>query len=59
MCATDLDLKLEITEDEQAPGPQPARGRYAGVAWGLVERAGAPAARAYAAGDHAEAAPSR
>ncbi len=65
MCATDLDLELEITEDEQAPGPQAARGRYAGVAWGLAERADAPAAPAalaapaYAAGDHAEAAPSR
>ena len=34
MCATDLDLELEIAEDEQAPGPQPAGGQVPGVAWG-------------------------
>ena len=41
MCATDLDLDLpEITEDEQAtgPDPHPIGGQYAGVAWGLAKR---------------------
>ena len=35
MCATDLDLELEITEDEQAldPGPQRAGDWVPGVAW--------------------------
>jgi hypothetical protein len=57
MCATDLatelDLELDIAEDEQATGPQPIGGYYAGVAWGLAERPGAPAERpgAPAAGD--------
>jgi hypothetical protein len=45
MCATDLDLELEIIEDEQAlaPGPQPAGGQAPGVAWGRAEQH--PAAR--------------
>jgi len=43
MCVTDLDLELEITEDEQAPGPQPAGGQAPGVAWGRAEQQ--PAAR--------------
>jgi len=38
--ATDLDLELEIAEDEQAAGPQPIGGHYAGVAWGLADRPG-------------------
>ena len=40
MCATDLDLELEITEDEQAldPGPQPAGGQAPGVAWGHADQ---------------------
>jgi hypothetical protein len=46
MCATDLDLELEleIIEDEQAPslgqqgpGPQPAGGQAPGVAWGCAK----------------------
>lgn len=41
--ATDLDLELEIAEHEQAAGPQPTGGHYAGVAWGLAERPGRPA----------------
>ena len=41
--ATDLDLELEIAEDEQAAGPQPIGGHYAGVAWGLAEHPGRPA----------------
>ena len=45
MCATDLDLELEIAEDERATGPQPIGGHYAGVAWGLAERRGDPAER--------------
>lgn len=52
MCATDLatelDLELDIAEDEQATGPQPIGGHYAGVAWGRAERPGDPAP---AAGD--------
>jgi hypothetical protein len=56
MCATDLatelDLELERAEDEQATGPQPIGGHYAGVAWGLAERPGDPAA-----GDPAASAP--
>ena len=45
MCATDLDLELEIIEDEQAldPGPQRAGGQAPGVAWGRAEQH--PAAR--------------
>ena len=53
MCATglatdldldlDLDLELEIAENDQATGPQPIGGHYAGVAWGLAERPGGPA----------------
>ena len=45
MCATDLDLELEIIEGEQAPdpGPQPVGGQAPGVAWGCAERH--PAAR--------------
>ena len=45
MCATDLDLELEITEDEQALDPSPPRvgGRVPGVAWGHAEEH--PAAR--------------
>jgi hypothetical protein len=45
MCATDLDLELEIIEGEQAldPGPQPAGGQAPGVAWGRAEQH--PAAR--------------
>jgi len=46
MCLTDLDLDLdlpEITDDEeQAPGPDPIGGQYAGVAWGLAERHDGP-----------------
>jgi hypothetical protein len=42
MCATDLDLELEFTEDEtendHARAPRPAAGRAPGVAWGLAER---------------------
>ena len=40
MCATDLDLELEITEDEQALdlGPQHAGGQAPGVAWGCAEQ---------------------
>jgi hypothetical protein len=40
MCATDLDLDLEFTEDEQAPSPAlwPIGGQARGVAWGLAER---------------------
>ena len=55
MCATDLatDLDLEIAEDEQAAGPQPVGGHYAGVAWGLAERAGRPAPGDPAPGDPA------
>jgi hypothetical protein len=40
MCVTDLDLDLEIAEivdipeDEETPGPQPAAGQAPGVAWG-------------------------
>jgi len=43
MCVTDLDLDLEIAEiaeivdipeDEETPGPQPAAGQASGVAWG-------------------------
>jgi hypothetical protein len=51
--ATELDLELDIAEDEQATGPQPIGGHYAGVAWGLAERPGDPAERpgAPAAGD--------
>ena len=51
--ATDLDLELEIAEDEQAAGPQPIGGHYAGVAWGLVERPGRPAPGDRAPGDPA------
>ena len=51
--ATDLDLDLEIAEDEQAAGPQPVGGHYAGVAWGLAERAGRPAPGDPAPGDPA------
>ena len=51
--ATDLDLDLEIAENEQATGPQPIGGHYAGVAWGLAERPGDPAAGDPAAGDPA------
>ena len=51
--ATDLDLDLEIAEDEQAAGPQPIGGHYAGVAWGLAERAGRPAPGDPAPGDPA------
>jgi hypothetical protein len=43
MCATDLDLELEIAEDVQATGPRPIGGHYAGVAWGLAESPGDPA----------------
>jgi hypothetical protein len=57
MCATDLaidlDLELEIAEDEQAAGPQPIGGHYAGVAWGLAERSGRPAPRDPGPGDPA------
>ena len=56
MCVTDLDL--EIAEDEQAPRPGQLGigGRYAGVAWGLVERHDDEAAgRAGAEADRAEA----
>jgi hypothetical protein len=49
MCATDLaidvDLEQEIAEDEQATGPRPIGGHYAGVAWGLAERPRRPAPR--------------
>ena len=39
MCATDLDLDLDITENEQVPEEHLIEGRYAGVAWGrLAER---------------------
>jgi len=48
--ATDLDLELEIAENDQATGPQPIGGHYAGVAWGLAERPGAPAPGDPAAG---------
>jgi hypothetical protein len=40
MRVTDLDLDLEIAEivdipeDEEPPGPQPAGGQAPGVAWG-------------------------
>jgi hypothetical protein len=55
MCATDLatelDLELEIAENEQATGPQPIGGHYAGVAWGLADRPGDPAAGDPPAGD--------
>jgi hypothetical protein len=41
MCATDLDLELEMIEgeptpslDQQRPGPQPPGGQAPGVAWG-------------------------
>ena len=57
MCATDLatelDLELDIAEDEQATGPQPIGGHYAGVAWGLAERPGDPATGDPATGDPA------
>ena len=57
MCATDLatelDLELDIAEDEQATGPQPIGGHYAGVAWGLAERSGRPAPGDPAPGDAA------
>ena len=38
MCATDLDLELqlEVAEDEQATGPRPAGGQAPGVAWGRL-----------------------
>ena len=38
MCATDLDLEMEITEGEQAldPGPQPPGDQAPGVAWGYA-----------------------
>jgi hypothetical protein len=49
--ATELDLELEIAEDERATGPQPIGGHYAGVAWGLAERPGDPAAGDPAASD--------
>jgi hypothetical protein len=45
MCATDLDLDLdlpEIAEDGQAPDPHRIGGQYSGVAWGLAERQDAP-----------------
>jgi hypothetical protein len=51
--ATDLDLDLEIAEGEQATGPQPIGGHYAGVAWGLAEPPGAPAASEPATGEPA------
>ena len=51
MCVTDLDLEPEITEDEQAPGPQTAGGQAPGVAWGLADRPGDPAAGDPPAGD--------
>jgi hypothetical protein len=53
MCVTDLDL--EIAEDEQAPRPGQLGigGRYAGVAWGLVERHDDEAAAGYAEADQA------
>ena len=40
MCATDLDLELqlEVAEDEQATGPRPAGGQAPGVAWGRAEQ---------------------
>jgi hypothetical protein len=38
MCVTDLDLELEITEDEQPPGPHTAGGQAPGVAWGRAEQ---------------------
>jgi hypothetical protein len=40
MCATDLDLELEIIEGEQAldPGPQPDGGQPPGVAWGHADQ---------------------
>jgi len=54
MCATDLatelDLELDIAEDEQATGPQPIGGHYAGVAWGLAKRPGDPVTGDAAAG---------
>jgi len=53
--ATDLDLELEIAENEQATVPQPIGGHYAGVAWGLAERPGDPAAGDPAAGGPAAA----
>lgn len=51
--ATDLDLELEIAEHEQAAGPQPIGGHYAGVAWGLAERPGRPARGGQAPGNPA------
>ena len=51
--ATDLDLELDIAEDEQATGPHPIGGHYAGVAWGLAERPGPPAPGDPAPGDPA------
>ena len=53
MCATDLEPELDITENEQATGPQPIGGHYAGVAWGLAERPGDPAPGDPAVGDPA------
>ena len=45
MCATDLDLDLELIEGEQAPSlgqqgprPQPTGGEAPGVAWGHAEQ---------------------
>jgi hypothetical protein len=40
MCATDLDLDLELIEGEQAidPRPQPTGGEAPGVAWGHAEQ---------------------
>jgi hypothetical protein len=42
MCATDLDLELEFSEDEtendQARAPRPVGGQASGVAWGLAKR---------------------
>ena len=57
MCVTDLDL--EIAEDEQAPRPGQLGigGRYAGVAWGLVERHDDEAAAGRAGPTAAEARP--
>ena len=54
MCVTDLDL--EIAEDGQArrPGRLGIGSRYAGVAWGLVERHDDEAADDPAEADHAD-----
>ena len=42
MCATDLDLDLEIEETEEteeiAEDPQPIGGQAPGVAWGRAEQ---------------------